>query len=254
MYLKALASVQANAANYTHGELHCLTMAPSETCAEIERLIKGTDYAKVTTLIENKTEATDFCSQINFGVNYVQDSYFSILEFDDEYIDNWFEMAHAYYYTNEEVSVFLPINIQYNTEKTLWQYGNELAWAASFSDEMGFVDAECLKNSVAFNLTGGIFNTTDFKTVGGLKPSIKIAFNYEFLLRLAHRSLKTYVVPKEGYKHLVGRKGSLTDIYADEVSEEESRKWFTLAETECAFVEDRGTGIDSAKSAVDELK
>ena len=82
------------------------------------------------------------------------------------------------------------------------------------------------------------------------KPSIKVAFNYEFLLRLTKKELKVYVVPKEGYIHVIGRKDSLTDEYNKTLSREEIKKWFDLAKTEYAFTEDRKTNIDKIKTEV----
>ena len=100
-----------------------------------------------------------------------------------------------------------------NPEHKVFQYINEIAWTNSFSSEIGFLDFDCLQDYPSFNLTGGIFNTKDFNTIGGFDSSIKVAFNYEYLLRLTKKELKVYVVPKEGYVHCVGRKGSLTDEY-----------------------------------------
>ena len=76
-----------------------------------------------------------------------------------------------------------------------------------------------------------------------LKPSIKVSFNYEFLLRTTHNGLKVYVVPKEGYTHVVGRKNSLTDEYNNTLSDTEIQKWFELAVREYPYKEDRKKDI-----------
>lgn len=256
LFKKALESVEENVNTYTYGKLSVLVVLTSAFYDNEKKLKKITDIINkhmssedsVSIEVVRNDGRSDFCSQVNFGVEKVNTDYFSILEFDDEYTHNWFKMAHDYFYGNEDVSVFLPINVQFNTEKSLWQYGNELAWAASMSEELGFIDSECLKVSTAFNLTGGIFNTTDFKTICGLKSSIEVAFNYEFLLRLAKKNLKIFIVPKEGYKHCVGRKGSLTDYYADKMSDEEAKKWFALAKAESDYTEDRHKGIENSDS------
>jgi hypothetical protein len=109
------------------------------------------------------------------------------------------------------------------------------------------LDYDCLQDYSAFNLTGGIFNTNDFKQVGGFKPSIKIAFNYELLLRLTKKELKVFVVPKEGYIHIIGREDSLTDEYNRTIPKEDINKWFDLAKIECSFIEDRKTSISKIK-------
>ena len=186
---------------------------------------------------------TDFCSQVNFAVNNIDTDLFSILEYDDEYTDTWFKSFDTYYRTNEDVSVFLPINVQHSPDKTKWQFGNEIVWASSFSNEIGYIDFDCLQNCSTFNLTGGVFNTEDFKKIGMLKPSIKVSFNYEFLLRLTNNKLKAFVIPKEGYIHVIGREESLTDIYENTITDDEIQKWFELAVREYVYIEDREKDI-----------
>ncbi|MFN7656468.1 MAG: glycosyltransferase, partial [bacterium] len=52
---------------------------------------------------------TDFCSQINFGVEQVKTTFFSILEVDDEYSKIWFDNVNKYVEAYDETDVFLPI-------------------------------------------------------------------------------------------------------------------------------------------------
>lgn len=241
----ALTSIRINQKTYTFGKLIPLVVAPSDVLEEIGENF-GEEY--YYTYHRNTTGNTDFCSQINFAVKHVDTEYFSILEFDDTYTDNWFKMAHEYYYTNESVSVFLPINILTDSEHKQFQFINEIAWTGSFSNNIGYLDYDCLEDYPSFNLTGGIFNTEDFKKIGGFKPSIKVAFNYELLLRMTKRELKVYVVPKEGYIHVIGRKDSLTDEYNNTLSKEEIKKWFDLAKIEYSFTEDRKTTINKIKT------
>ena len=86
-----------------------------------------------------KSEKGDFCTQINTAVNECKTKYFSILEYDDVYTDKWFKMAHDYFYPNESVSLFLPINIIWSEEAPgQFQYINEIAWTSSFSNEIGY--------------------------------------------------------------------------------------------------------------------
>ena len=240
---KALESVETNR-KYYKGNLKIMVVSAKDCLSNVSNFISDfyNDTSKYTIVCND--EETDFCSQINLGAKLVTTDFFSILEMDDEYTDKWFKMFSEYYYSNEDVSVFLPINVQYNAEKTKWQYGNEIVWATSFSNEVGFIDFDCLENCSTFNLTGGIFNTSDFNTVGGLKPSIKVAFNYEFLLRLTNKKLKVFVIPKEGYKHVIGRTDSLIDIYNKTITNEEIQKWFTIAKTEYMYEEDRKTNIN----------
>lgn len=245
---RSIKSVEDNRKTYNYGKLILKIVCPDAIKDSIVNVAKEVteDYEFVI----NKGQ-TDFCSQINLGVDYTDTDYFSILEYDDHYAPTWFKTAHEYYYTHEDVSVFLPINNQYNTGKNVWQYCNELVWANSFSSELGFVDFECLEDCPTFNLTGGIFCTSDFKIVGGFKSSIKIAFNYELLLRLTNKKLKVYVVPKEGYHHMLSRDNSLTDEYLKTISVEEVQKWFELAKREYTHTEDRQKTITSIE---EELK
>lgn len=243
LLIASINSVVNNTKNY-QGTLTTLIVSSDNIYEDVKDVIDkfniNNDYH--VDVICNKGES-DFCSQINYAVDFVKDDYFSILEYDDTYTEKWFTMANSYFYGNEDVSVFLPINIQHNDEKTKWQFGNELVWASSFSNEIGYIDFDCLQNCSVFNLTGGIFNKKDFIRIGKLKPSIKVSFNYEFLLRATNLKLKVFVVPKEGYIHTIGRTNSLTDIYDNTLSDSEISKWFELAMRECYYTEDRKKGI-----------
>ncbi len=244
---KAIESVNKNKETYDGGTLLPLIVGPNNVIQSI-----NVDFGnEKMEYCVNDTEHTDFCSQINKAVEKVTTDYFSILEFDDTYTDNWFKLANEYFYTNENVSLFLPINtLSFEGKPALTQFVNEIAWTSSFSNEIGYLDFDCLNDYSGFNLTGGIFNTKDFIQVGGFKPSIKVAFNYELLLRLAKKELKIFVVPKEGYNHNIGRTDSLTDIYNKSLSADDINKWFVLAKTECAFTKDRGTTLDNVKEEV----
>lgn len=239
----ALSSFIDNTKSYTHGTLKLLTITTQEALPTVTDIVTvAMNEFSNYSIVVNQNE-TDFCSQINEAISMIDTEYFSILEMDDEYSPRWFNMMYPWYETNSSASVFLPINVQYNEDHTLWQYGNELVWASSFSNELGVIDFDCLDNCSTFNLTGGVFNTEDFIKIGGLKPSIKVAFNYEFLLRLTDNKLQAIVVPKEGYKHLIGRDGSLTSEYEKSISSEEVAKWFELAKSEYPYKEDRRNTI-----------
>lgn len=240
---KSLSHVMTNRQTYKDGELFVKVIGPSEVINKLSDVVASSLEHKGYDLTINDMNV-DFCSQINEAVKTVTTDFFSILEFDDFYTDKWFKMAKDYFYTNENVSVFLPINIL-TDGNTVFQYANEIAWSSSFSKEIGYLDYDCLQDYSSFNITGGIFNTKDFIGVGGLKPSIKVYFGYEFLLRLTKKELKVYVVPKEGYLHTILRSGSLTDHYAKTMNEEDLKKWLDLAKIECNYKEDRGTTIEN---------
>lgn len=142
-------------------------------------------------------------------------------------------MVKHYYYTNEDVSLFLPINVQIISKEGYRQFANETPWAMEFSEKLGYIDFKCLENYYGFNITGGVFNRDDFNRIGGLKYYIGVAFNYEFLLRLTNKKLKVFVVPKEGYKHVIDRDNSLTDICSKQFTQDEIDKQYIRAREEC---------------------
>ncbi len=183
---------------------------------------------------------TNFCSLVNMAVKVVDTTWFSILEFDDEYTSIYFKTMEEYIQHMPEVSVLgvLEDLMDYN-KKIFIGYGNEATWASSFSNEMGYIDNDCLQDFFDFYLTGSLFNTKDWNTQGGLKPSIKITFWYEFLLRLTNNNKKVFIIPKVGYTHYVDRNGSLFNEYRSSVDEKETQWWFDLAKQECFYKNDR---------------
>lgn len=190
-------------------------------------------------IISNDGE-TDFCNQVNLGVSICTTKYFSILEFDDTYAPKWFKNAKLYIDNDPSIDICLPINEYRNhTNGELISFGNEIVWANAFSNEMGIIDSDCLEVQYDFNLTGAIFSKDDFLEIGGLKPSIKVAFWYEFLLRATYKGLKLFVCPKHGYVHTLNREGSLMSDYSKTITEKEGVAWYNLAKREYAFKEDR---------------
>ena len=165
--------------------------------------------------------STDFASQVNLAVNTVSEEYFSILEFDDQYNVKWFSMVEEYYKTNEDVSVFLPINIASSNAGGYRMFINEQVWAIGYSSELGFIDHKCLSNMDFFNLTGGVFKKSDFESVGMFSIENQPALTYDFLFKATKKGLRVYVVPKEGYKHILDREGSFTDVISKEYTQEE---------------------------------
>ena len=255
---EAIESVVEAQKNYTDGTLRCLIVYSKD--------VENTNMVNdMKTMFKDKIEIeaikndgdSDYCSQINFAVEHVKTDFFSILEYDDTYTSKWFSNAKKYYYGNESVSVFLPINLFHNGKFEDWEYGNTMGISPMFmtsdendKDELGIINFMRLEKCSLFNITGGIFNKNDFISVGKYKPSIKVAFNYELLLRLTKLGLKAMVVPKEGYVHGIGRVGSLTEHYSKELSKEDQYKWFNLALRECVYKEDRKKDIINIKEEV----
>lgn len=185
------------------------------------------------------TEQSDFCSMVNYGATQASE-YFSILEYDDVYWHTWFDNVQKQIDNNNLCMLYLPLcEIVDNDSLNEIGYANEAVWASSFSDEIGFFDNESIENYLNFNVTGGIFKTSEFLEVGGLKPSMKHAFWYEFLRRAAYKGKKIYVVPKVGYKHVVNRPGSLSMNESESVSQEEMAWWIDLANKDYFFLKER---------------
>lgn len=211
---------------------------------------KGTTPAKVkgtssrAALVVSSNDGTTFADLVNEGVNAFNNNpdikWFSILEFDDTYTPIWLDNVKKYieFYPDYSVLMCLEDITDFNNGKYIG-FGNEAAWASSFSNEIGHIDHDCLQNYFDFYLTGSVFNKADWNDVGGLKPSIKITFWYEWLLRLTRGGKKVFVIPKVCYNHSLGREGSLVEIYKKSMNSEETQWWFDLAKREMFYKEDR---------------
>lgn len=203
--------------------------------------IENYDFGERETLniINNNTKNLELQFQINKAVKDVKTEYFSVLEFDDRYTENWFENFDKYskYY---DASLYLPLIEVFDNEKSelgAIGYLNEPVWASSFSDEIGYIDNECLKSFFDFVVSGGVFRKDDFLAVGGLKTNIKVFFWYEFLLRLTHNNKKIFVIPKVGYEHFINVEDSLTSEY-QKLDAAEIDFWFKSAQDKYVFKND----------------
>ena len=186
-------------------------------------------------------EDTDFFRQINEAVKKCATKYFSILEFDDTYQPYWNELVQEYAAATN-ASVVMPIN-EFLEDGQFSSLGNEIVWSSTFAqdenEKIGYVSSECLNTFMDFNVTGALINTEDFKEIGGLKPSLKIAAWYEFLLRAVYNSKVVYVAPKIGYDHTIARKGSYSEKAYNEIPQEEGQWLIKTAKQEYFFTNDR---------------
>ena len=217
-------------------------VGPSLPSEEIIKLIDWNDEFASFNVIDNTNDATDFCSQVNFAVDKCKNDYFMVVEFDDMVTPKWLTMAAPYIEKRKKVSVFLPLVELYdiNDDEVPSGYVNEIAWSSSFAqNELGVLDLEALKEFCNFNLTGALIKRNDFIKAGYLKPSIKLSFNYELLLRMANLYGDLFVIPKVGYYHFIGRPDSLTNSYHTTMSQKEGAWWITLAGQEYHFKKDR---------------
>jgi hypothetical protein len=182
---------------------------------------------------------TDFCSQINLGIDNCDTEWFSILEIDDEYKSCWLKFMNIYSKENPTVDVFLPIVKDINVEGNFLSFTNEATWAHGFSEKQGFLDNEALLDYQNFQISGGLYRTSVIKEYGKLKDNIKLTFGYEFLLRLTHNNVSIMTIPKIGYQHVNFRENSLFWSYKNndklKISEEEVKFWLDIAKKEFFF-------------------
>ena len=185
--------------------------------------------------------STDVFTQINKAVNSCSTPYFSVLEFDDAFKPYWNQVAQKYA-EETPASVLLPID-EFYTDGQFSSFGNEVVWSSTFAqsenEKVGFVSLDSLDTFMDFNVTGALIKTEDFISLGGLKPSLKIAAWYEFLLRAAYNGKTIFVVPKIGYEHTLGRKGGYSETAFKEISREEGKWLIATAKREYFFKNDR---------------
>ena len=209
-------------------------VGPSKVIQEVKKNINDSNII----YIKNDGD-TSFCNQVNIGVKECTTKYFSILEFDDKYNENWILNFEKYLPFYNDVSVFMPLTELTDTNGKILGFINEVTLASSFSNELGFLDLDCLQVYMDFNVTGSIIRTEDFNEIGGLKPSLKLASWYEFLMRLCYNGKKIYTIPKIGYSHIINRNDSLMKQYQEEISLEEGTWLIKTAKQEYFFKEDR---------------
>lgn len=209
---------------------------------EVTEFIEHPNNLKLN-FVENKSGDYDFCSQINYAVkNSCVNEYFMIVEFDDKISSKWLKMVSPYIKNRNKCPMFLPLVETYdmkNPDLPLY-YINEIGWSSSFvENELGVLTNEILKDYCNFNITGSIIKKNEFIKAGGLKPSMKLSFGYELMLRLSNLYKELFVVPKVGYFHFINREDSLTSEYHKTMTQEEGSWWINLAIEEYTFKQDR---------------
>jgi hypothetical protein len=229
MFVKAISSVD-DSNIIVVGDSQAIESLPQD---------KIKDY--IFTIVENNTNNINYASQVNFALKKVKSDYFTVLEYDDIFSPIWFKMLKKYMDADvNDTFAFLPLTevVDYET-KLPFGYSNEAVWASSFTEELGYYDIQSLEYNLNFNTSGGVFKTEDFKNLGGLKSSMELVFWYEFLLRALYKGKKIFVIPKVGYYHTVNRPDSITNVYANTMSEKEADWWIDLAKKEYFFIKDR---------------
>lgn len=217
--------------------------------SETLKYIKSFDFGKikdVVTIVENDGE-TDFASQINLGVSKAKSSWVSFLEFDDEYANIWFKNVVEYREAHTNVDIFMPLVVDVDNKGAFIGFTNEAVWATGFSDELGVLDLNALLMYQNFNIDGIVMKKSIFEDYGGFKPSIKLTFIYEFLLRMVFKDAKVMSIPRFGYKHVNQRPNSLFSIYKETIDPAEARWWLSQAKKEYYFDKDRKITYETQK-------
>jgi len=204
--------------------------------------IENYDYSGLTVnLIHNESDF-DFASQVNLGVKNAKSKWVSVLEFDDEYSTIWFKNVARFTESYKDVDGFLPLVVDIDEKGMFVGFTNEATFAASFTNEIGYLSNEMLLSYQNFQSRGMVIKKSTFEEIGGFKKSFKLTFVYELLLRLTYNSVRIMTIPKVGYKHLNMREGSIFwqhKFGTDRLSENEVKFWIQTAKQEYFFKEER---------------
>jgi hypothetical protein len=205
------------------------------------------DFENLNVVFDVWTEEPNFALQVNRGFELAKSKWVSLLEFDDEYSNIWFKKVSEYIDIYQNNDVFLPVVVDVDEKGVFVGFTNEATFAANFSQEMGVLTNETLLSYQNFQISGMVIRKEAFTKYGMIKPSIKLTFGYELLLRLTHNSVNFMTIPKIGYKHTNLREGSIFWNYkngSDVLSEDEVRFWIDTAKKEYFFIQDRNINYE----------
>ena len=228
-----------------HNDVTLSVVCPPSVASELSLDTNVIEYK----VIENKGK-TDFCSQINLGIEKCETEWFSIFEIDDVYKPIWLKSISEYVKIYPDVDIFLPIVKDVNSDGKFTSFTNESAWAYGFSEMQGYIDNEILLEFQNYQTSGGLFRTNVIKENGSFKENIQLTFTYEFFLRMTHNGVKVMTVPRVGYQHLNFREDSLFWSYKNDetnkVSEDEAKFWLESAKKEFFFKNKRDINYEIA--------
>ena len=193
----------------------------------------------------------NYASQVNYGIEKAKGTWVSLFEFDDEYSSIWFKNIKKYSESYPDVQMFLPVVVEVDDKGMFAGFTNEATFAANFTQEMGFLTNETLQDYQNFQTAGSVIKKSVFEDFGGFKPSIKLTFVYEFLLRLSYNSVSIMTIPKLGYKHVNMREGSIFWTYKNgenKMLEDEVKFWIQTAKKEYFFIDDRSIKYQTENS------
>ena len=208
----------------------------------LKNKLNNFDFSGLTVNIIENTKEFDFCTQVNLGVKNAKSTWISVLEFDDEYSTIWFKNVERFQNAYPDVDVFLPIVIDTNEKGVFVGFTNEATFAVSMNSEIGILNNETLLNYQNFQTSGMVIKKSTYLDNNGFKPSMKLTFVYEFLLRLTYNTTRIMTIPKIGYKHMNLRPGSIFWKYKNgenKITDNEVAFWIESAKKEHFFTSDR---------------
>ena len=208
----------------------------------LKNKLNSFDFENLNVVKVENTGDTDFSSQVNLGVKNATSKWVSVLEFDDEYSAIWFKNVKRFEESYPEIDTFLPLVVDTDDKGVFAGFTNEATFAVSINTEMGYLTNDLLLNYQNFQTSGMVIKKSVFEDNGGFKPSIKLTFVYEFLLRLTYNSVKIMTIPRIGYKHTNMREGSIFWNYKfsdEKISDDEVSFWLETAKKEYFFTADR---------------
>jgi len=204
--------------------------------------LESFDFGDLNTQIFKYENEPNFGSQVNFGIEKSSSKWVSILEFDDEYSKIWFKNVKKYSEVYSDVDAFLPIVVDVDDKLVFAGFTNEATFATNFSQESGILTNDTLHQYQNFQISGMVIKKSSIEDFGGFKPSMKLTFGYEFLLRMTYNSVKIMTIPKLGYKHINLRQDSLFWEYKNgtqKLTDSEVKFWVSTAKKEYFFTSDR---------------
>jgi hypothetical protein len=240
MLINAISSVED-----FHNDVKVSIVCPTSVKKELTQLSNKLEI----NIIENKGES-DFCSQVNLGLEKCETEWFTILEMDDEFKSIWLKSVNEYINEYNDIEVFLPIVKDVNVDGKFLSFTNESTWAYGFAEKQGFLDNETLLEYQNYQTSGGLYKTQTIKDNGGLKNNIKLTFSYEMLLRLTHNGVKIMTIPRILYQHVNFREDSLFWSYKNDdkmkLDEPEVKFWLETAKKEFFFKNKRDIKYEQA--------
>ena len=209
---------------------------------QLQNVINNYDFGELNVVKLIWKDEPNYSAQINYGVEKSTSDWVSFFEFDDEYSSIWFKNVNRYINSYQDVEAFLPIVVDIDDKGVFAGFTNEATFAANFSPDMGILTNETLQNYQNFQSSGMIIKKSALEQYGKFKPSFKLTFVYEFMLRMTHNSVKIMTIPKIGYKHVNLREGSIFWNYkngSEVMVPDEIKFWIESAKKEYFFTVDR---------------